>query len=190
MLIDDLQKEIISKHIKCIYLGMDGCIAELSYKGNINVDRWYQDGVFSERRPMISIIDKIGDIMEECGCVVFILSTSPNNISSMEKEKWISKYVNFINMDSIILVGNPDDRVRTINEIQESFADNLTDIRYKKLYEVAKFDKIGFIEHRNRKLTAVDILKHYTLVIDNDISMLHEAEKEGYNAWHISRLVD
>lgn len=189
-MIDSLIKEIKDKYIEYIFVDMDGCVAEFSYKGNVKIDKWYQCGIFENRRPMKSIIDKIEKIKNECDCKIIILSASPNNIANKEKMNWIKENMKFISEDNVILIGNADYKVNTMNEITEGIIDAMSYEEKSNMYKCSKEKSIDFTSYRKIELSLYEIIKKQSLIIEDTHSTLFEAEKNGYNAWHISRLVD
>ena len=88
---------------------MDGVVAEYQSLpeddfGNIN---FVNPRVFENSKPVMNVIDRL-KILNSLDKKIFILSASPNSITSEAKIKWLKNYMPFILDEDIYFVGNKD----------------------------------------------------------------------------------
>ena len=92
---------------RVIFCDMDGVLAEYQ---NLITDQWgdidfVNFEVFRNAKPVKEVIQKLKTFYER-GCIINILSASPNSICNSEKIEWIKEHLPFITIENIYFAGN------------------------------------------------------------------------------------
>lgn len=92
-----------------IFIDMDGVVAEYQElptdeDGNIN---FVSHDIFINAKPVKEVINKLEQLYKQ-ETSIFILSASPNSISSQQKREWLKKHMSFLGEQEPYFVGNKD----------------------------------------------------------------------------------
>ena len=137
----------MKKEKMCIYIDMDGVLADFDKEPRA-LERFRNEvGFFSNLQPIIHNVDYVNYLIA-CGFNVCILSASPNEQADFDKLIWLHTYMPQVKNITIMRVGqNKADFVKTkgINILFDDYGKNCRDFESRG-YMACKVDTSNTIQ--------------------------------------------
>jgi FMN phosphatase YigB (HAD superfamily) len=125
-----------------LFVDMDGVIAKFETDGKCTLEDWYKEGVFRNKKPVYSVINKLKDA-QHLGIKLYILSASPHSLATDEKKKWLEQYCGFIPSTDWYFVSLGDYKINMLEALCERLGLNkkyvhILDDTHSILYEAER----------------------------------------------------
>jgi len=85
------------------------------YIGNEGFEIINSPGFFANLKPIDGAIETMGKLVNDNRYEVFIISSPMNSHCAYEKYQWVQKYLPFLNIRNLVLVGNKGELLSRIN---------------------------------------------------------------------------
>ncbi len=115
MYFKEFLKQFDNKKIK-IFVDMDGVIAD--YEVGIPKD-------FDKKRPLISSIEKLEEILRMDNVELYILSISRMDEGVEQKNNWLDKYAPFFKKENRIIISRESNEFKSSSELKSTYIQSL-----------------------------------------------------------------